>query len=217
MSNKKYTTAVFDLDGTLLDTLEDLTASINHMLSLNGFPLRTLGEIRTFVGNGMAKLVERSLPENADMNNFGAYSKQFTQHYGKNSKNKTRAYDGVIDVLCALKNKGIKTAVVSNKMDEQTKPLCREFFGSTVDYAVGQKEGIEKKPAPDSVFDALRTLGSGKEESVYIGDSDVDFMTAKNSGLDFIGVSWGFKGREFLEALGAKTVIDSPQELIEYF
>ena len=217
MSMKKYKTAVFDLDGTLLNTIDDLTDSVNFMLRLNSFPERTVDEVLTFVGNGIAKLVELSLPQKFSDEEFGRYLSQFREHYSRNSKNKTRTYEGIDEILPYLKGRGVKIAVVSNKVDDQTRPLCKEYFGENVDFSVGQKSGVEKKPAPDGVLDALENLGSSKEEAVYIGDSEVDFATAENSGLDFIGVSWGYRGRKFLENLGAATIIDSPEELKQFF
>lgn len=214
---KKYNTAVFDLDGTLLNTIDDLRDSVNYMLRLNGFPERTTGEVLTFVGNGIAKLVELSLPEKFSTEEFNKYLSQFRNHYSQNSKNKTCPYEGINDILAYLKGRGVKISVVSNKVDDQTKLLCKEYFGGNVDFAVGQKPGVEKKPAPDGVLDALKNISGKKEEAVYIGDSEVDYKTARNSGLDFIGVSWGYRGREFLENLGAKTIIDAPEELKEYF
>ena len=214
---KKYNTAVFDLDGTLLNTIDDLRDSVNYMLRLNGFPERTTGEVLTFVGNGIAKLVELSLPEKFSTEEFNKYLSQFRKHYSQNSKNKTCPYEGINDILAYLKGRGVKISVVSNKVDDQTKLLCKDYFGGNVDFAVGQKPGVEKKPAPDGVLDALKNISGKKEEAVYIGDSEVDYKTARNSGLDFIGVSWGYRGREFLENLGAKTIIDAPEELKEYF
>ncbi len=214
---KKYTAAVFDLDGTLTNTLEDLKDSVNYMLSAHGYPERSLEEIRNFVGNGVAKLVSRSLPEGVQGDEFAACLDDFKSHYSGNSMNKTRPYDGVLTVLEALKAAGIPTAVVSNKIDEQTKAICAGFFGGLIDYAVGQSDSIKPKPAPDAVFTALCRLGVKAEEAVYIGDSEVDFATAQNSGLDFIGAAWGFRGRSFLENLGAGTVPDSPLGLLDYF
>ena len=192
---KKYSSVVFDLDGTLLNTIDDLRDSVNHMLRLNSFPERTTQEVLTFVGNGIAKLVELSLPDGYDEKEFDRYLTEFREHYSLNSKNKTCPYDGVNDILAYLKGRNIKTAVVSNKVDDQTKILCKEYFYGNVDFAVGQRQGIEKKPAPDGVLDAIKNLGCKKEDAVYIGDSEVDFATAQNSGLDFIGVSWGYRGR----------------------
>ena len=216
-SMKKYSSVVFDLDGTLLNTIDDLRDSVNYMLRLNSFPERTTEEVLTFVGNGIAKLVELSLPDDYDEKEFDTYLSEFREHYSRNSKNKTCPYDGVNGILAYLKGRGIKTAVVSNKVDDQTKILCKEYFCGNVDFAVGQRQGIEKKPAPDGVLDAIKNLGCKKEEAVYIGDSEVDFATAQNSGLDFIGVSWGYRGRAFLEKLGAQTIVDSPDELKQFF
>lgn len=214
---KKYSSVVFDLDGTLLNTIDDLRDSVNYMLRLNGFPERTTEEVLSFVGNGIARLVELSLPENCETGKFNQYLNEFREHYSLNSKNKTCPYEGINDILSYLKGRGVKIAVVSNKVDDQTKILCKEYFGNNVDYAVGQKPGAQKKPAPDGVFDAILNINCRKEDAVYIGDSEVDFATANNSGLDFIGVSWGYRGRRFLENLGADIIVDTPSELKEYF
>lgn len=214
---KKYSSVVFDLDGTLLNTIDDLRDSVNYMLRLNCFPERTTEEVLAFVGNGIAKLVELSLPENYEAEKFNKYLNEFRDHYSLNSKNKTCPYEGINDILSYLKGRGVKIAVVSNKVDDQTKILCKEYFGNNVDFAMGQKPGVEKKPAPDGVLDAIKNLNCRKEDAVYIGDSEVDFATANNSGLDFIGVSWGYRGRSFLENLGAETIADNPDELKKYF
>lgn len=214
---KKYSSAVFDLDGTLLNTIDDLRDSVNYMLRLNSFPERTTAQVLTFVGNGIAKLVELSLPDGYDKNEFDRYLNEFREHYSRNSKNKTCPYEGVNDILTYLKGRGVKTAVVSNKVDDQTKILCKEYFHGNVDFAVGQRQGIEKKPAPDGVLDAIGNLGCKITDAVYIGDSEVDFATAQNSGLDFIGVSWGYRGRRFLEKLGAAVIVDTPEELKKFF
>lgn len=217
MKNKKYTTAVFDLDGTLLDTLEDLTDSVNYMLCENNMPMRSIDEIRTFVGNGLVNLIQRALPQNTDENKFNEYFVQFKTHYSMNSRNNTAPYDGVYDVLKTLKSNGIRIAVVSNKAHDQTSLLCNEMFGNSIDYAIGQSDGIRQKPAPDSVFEVLSKLESDKSKALYIGDSEVDVQTAANSGLDFVGVSWGFRGRKKLEDLGCENIADEASELLKYF
>jgi len=210
----KYKAAVFDLDGTLLNTLDDLADSVNAMLKMYSFPQRTVAEIRSFVGNGARNLIASSLPENSSPSLVDECLSVYIAHYSKNMNNKTRPYDGVPDLLQHLKQAGIKIAVCSNKGDENVKGLCNEYFGSLVDVASGELPGIKKKPAPDSIFDAIEALGADPNEVVYIGDSEVDVLTAKNAGISFIGVSWGFRDRADLIAEGAEVIADTADELL---
>lgn len=211
---KKITTIIWDLDGTLLNTLEDLTDSVNHMLSIHNYPLRTIGEIRSFVGNGLAKLTERSLPDSVTTEEYETCLSEFKAYYKLHMQDKTGPYDGVLDVLKALHDKGYRMAVVSNKADAAVKELIPIYFGDLLPIAIGDMEGREKKPAPDSVYEAMRQLGVTKEECIYIGDSDVDVNTARNSGIPGIAVLWGFRTKEQLEAVGATTFAEKPEELI---
>lgn len=211
---RKTDTVVFDLDGTLLNTLDDLKDSVNFALSRFGFSERSYEEIRSFVGNGVRLLVERAVPKGTDKAKTDECFSVFTAHYEKNMNNKTRPYDGVYPMLAAVKAAGYKTAVVSNKYDSAVKELIAELFGKYIDVAVGEVSGRAKKPAPDGVFAALGSLGSSADTAVYVGDSDVDYMTAVNSELPFIGVTWGFKDKEFLIECGAKILIDRPEDLI---
>ena len=211
---KKITTIIWDLDGTLLNTLEDLTDSVNHMLSIHNYPLRTIGEIRSFVGNGLAKLTERSLPDSVTTEEYETCLSEFKAYYKLHMQDKTGPYDGVLDVLKALHDKGYHMAVVSNKADAAVKELIPIYFGDLLPIAIGDMEGREKKPAPDSVYEAMRQLGVTKEECIYIGDSDVDVNTARNSGIPGIAVLWGFRTKEQLEAVGATTFAEKPEELI---
>ncbi len=208
-------TVIFDLDGTLLDTLTDLAASVNHALDAMGYPLRTKSEICSFVGNGVGLLISRAVPAGTDRKDVSKTFDIFSAYYSEHMNDTTRPYRGLVELLEKLKKLGYKTAVVSNKYDVAVKHLCKDFFGSTVDIAVGESEKIKRKPAPDGVYAALKELGEQKESAVYVGDADTDFNTAKNAGVDFIGVSWGFRPRELLISLGAKTVVDTPQELLK--
>lgn len=210
---KKYSTAIFDLDGTLLDTLDDLAGSVNYALEECGYPTRNVDEVRRFVGNGVEKLIELSVPEKTSKDNTAKCLSVFTNHYKENMRNHTRPYDGIMDLLEKLKAKNIKIAVVSNKMDEAVKLLCKKEFRDLFQLAIGSSEGIAKKPAPDTVLEALRLLKSKKEETLYIGDSDVDIETAKNANLTSVGVTWGFRDRELLKSKGADYIIDKPEEL----
>ncbi len=211
-----YNTYIFDLDGTLLDTLTDLAASTNYALRTHGMPEHTIDEVRRFVGNGVRKLMERAVPDGTDNPLFDEAFATFRQHYMEHSLDTTRPYEGIPDMLAALKAKGCHLAVVSNKMMAATQELCRHFFPETIEVAIGENEaeGIRKKPAPDTVIAALRQLGVGEEGAVYVGDSDVDIDTARNSNLPCISVLWGFRDRDFLLQHGASTLISAPEELL---
>lgn len=212
-----YNTFIFDLDGTLLNTLDDLAASVNYALRTHGMPERTLDEVRSFVGNGVRLLMERAIPEGTDNPRFEETFATFRQYYMDHSLDKTRPYEGIPEMIHALKQRGCRLAVVSNKFYAATQELIRHFFPE-ITVAIGEyeSEGIRKKPAPDTVFEALRQLGVGKENAVYVGDSDVDLQTAHNSGLPCISVLWGFRDRDFLLAHGATTFISQPKELLSY-
>ena len=211
-----YTTYIFDLDGTLLDTLGDLAASVNFALRSCGLPEHSIDEVRRFVGNGVRKLMERAVPDGADNPLFEEAYASFRQYYMEHALDTTRPYDGIPETLAALKARGCRLAVVSNKMMAATQALCSHFFPDTIEVAIGEHEaeGIRKKPAPDTVIAALRALGVGKEHAVYVGDSDVDIQTARNSGLPCISVLWGFRDRDFLKQHGAETFISTPSELL---
>jgi phosphoglycolate phosphatase len=211
-----YNTYIFDLDGTLLDTLTDLAASTNYALRTHGMPEHTIDEVRRFVGNGVRKLMERAVPDGTDNPLFDEAFATFRQHYMEHSLDTTRPYEGIPEMLAALKAKGCHLAVVSNKMMAATQELCRHFFPETIEVAIGENEaeGIRKKPAPDTVIAALRQLGVGEDGAVYVGDSDVDIATARNSNLPCISVLWGFRDRDFLLQHGASTLISAPEELL---
>ena len=211
-----FSTYIFDLDGTLLDTLGDLAASVNYALRTHGMPEHSVDDVRRFVGNGVRKLMERAVPDGADNPRFDAAFATFRQHYMAHSLDTTRPYEGIPEALEALKARGCHLAVVSNKMMAATQELCRHFFPDTIEVAIGEDEaaGIRRKPAPDTVFAALKALGAGKENAVYVGDSDVDIQTACNAGLPCISVLWGFRDRDFLISHGAQTFITHPAELL---
>ena len=211
-----YSTYIFDLDGTLLDTLGDLAASVNFALREHGMPEHSIDDVRSFVGNGVRLLMERAIPDGADNPDFEATFATFRQYYMAHSLDTTRPYDGVPEALRELRNRGCQLAVVSNKMMAATQELIRHFFPDTIAVAIGEHEaeGIRKKPAPDTVFAALRELGVGQEGAVYVGDSDVDILTAENAGLPCISVLWGFRDKDFLIKHGAKTLISAPSELL---
>ncbi len=212
-----YSTYIFDLDGTLLDTLTDLAASCNYALRTHGMPEHSIDDVRRFVGNGVRKLMERAIPDGDANPDFEATFATFREHYMVHSLDTTKPYPGIMDALAELKARGCRLAVVSNKMMPATVELCKYFFPETIEVAIGENEaeGIRKKPAPDTVFAALKQLGVSGDNAVYVGDSDVDLATARNSGLPCISVLWGFRDREFLLDHGATTFITSPKELLD--
>lgn len=209
----KYKTYIFDLDGTLLSTLADLAASTNYALRTHHMPERSLDEVRRFVGNGVKKLMERAIPDGLKNPLFEETFATFRQHYMQHNLDTTQPYPGIMQLLEQLKAEGKNIAVVSNKFYAATRELCRHFFGDLVPVAIGEREDIRKKPAPDTVIEALRELGVDKEGAVYIGDSDVDIMTAKNSGMPCVSVLWGFRDKEFLLEHGATTLISQPEDM----
>ena len=210
----RYDTYIFDLDGTLLDSLNDLYISTNYALRVHGMPERTLDEVRQFVGNGVKKLMERAIPAGLENPKFEETFATFREHYLVHNLDTTMPYPGVLQMLKKLKSQDKNLAIVSNKFYAATQSLCRHFFGDYVSVAIGERENIRKKPAPDTVREALRQLGTSTDHAVYIGDSEVDIMTAKNSGMPCISVLWGFRTREFLLAQGAERFISSPEELL---
>ncbi|WP_312370700.1 HAD family hydrolase [Lachnoclostridium sp.] len=209
-------TVIFDLDGTLLNTLEDLQSSVNATLSTYGYPERSLEEVRQFVGNGVARLMELAVPEQLDSEKSKEVLDNFKLHYAKNCNNKTKPYDGILTLLSDLKNQGYRLAIVSNKFDAAVKDLNQLYFSNYIEVAIGQREGVRKKPYPDTVNIALKELGSCAQEALYIGDSEVDIETAKNAGLRMISVDWGFRKREELIQNGAKIIVEKPEDIIEY-
>lgn len=213
---KKYDTVIFDLDGTLLDTLEDLTDAVNYAMRTMGMPERTIEEVRTFVGNGVKRLLELCVPDGFDNPAFEETFAKFREYYGLHCNDKTKAYDGVVRLLRELKDEGYALAIVSNKLDSAVKELSEIYFEGIVKVAIGEMEGVAKKPAPDTVYKALEELHKPAEGAVYVGDSEVDVMTAKNSGLPCISVLWGFRDEEFLKEHGAVQFARTPREVKEY-
>lgn len=209
-----FDTYIFDLDGTLLSTLKDLAASCNYALQLNGMPERTLEEVRMFVGNGVKKLMERAVPGGTGNPSFEKTLGDFRQHYMLHNMDSTKPYPGIIEMLKELKERGKNIAVVSNKFYNATQALCRHFFGSLVDVAIGEREDIKKKPAPDTVNEALRQLGADRRKAVYIGDSDVDVATARNCEMPCISVLWGFRDRDFLIEHDATIFVSTPEQIL---
>lgn len=208
-----YKAVLFDMDGTLLDTLEDLRDSTNHVLRLMGLPERSLEEMRAFVGNGAEMQLRRALGEHADEETVKRALSVYKPYYEAHCRIKTKPYAGVTELLEKLRERGVRTAVVSNKPDEAVKKLNGEYFGGRMDYALGPVEGRRCKPWPDMVETAMEALGAEKDSTVYVGDSEVDVQTGKNAGLDVIAVSWGFRDREQLIAAGAERIAETAEEL----
>ena len=212
---KQYNTYIFDLDGTLLNTINDLAASTNYALRQSGMPERTVDEVRQFVGNGVKKLMERAIPNGLDNPQFESTYQAFRNHYLKHSLDTTQPYPHIIKMLARLKSENKNIAVVSNKFYAATQELCRHFFSDYVTVAIGERDNIRKKPAPDTVLEAMKQLGVTTEGTVYVGDSEVDVETASNSGLPCISVLWGFRDKEFLKQHGATTFITSPLQIFD--
>jgi len=204
---------IFDLDGTLLDTLEDLKDSVNVALKRSGMPARSLEEVRRFVGNGIHRLIERAVPEGTAEETVEQVFMDFRSYYMEHCEDKTCTYPGIQELLEELNRLGISMAIVSNKADAAVKELAKGYFPQ-VKVAIGEREGIARKPAPDSVFEAMRLLGVTREEAIYVGDSDVDIATAKNAGLPCVAVTWGFRKEELLRSLNPAYVIHQPEELL---
>ena len=211
MNRKKL--VVFDMDGTILDTLDDLKESLNVTFRKFGFPERTREEVQGFVGNGIPKLIERAVPAGVQASVQEEVLKTFLEYYQIHCNDLTRPYKGIPELMKWLKEQGCLIAVASNKADPAVGKLCDIFFTGLVDFAVGDLPGQKKKPAPDMVNRVLNTLQIEKEEAVYIGDSEVDIATAKNAGLDCIVVTWGFRDRDLLEKSGGKLFADTTEQV----
>lgn len=214
---RDFKTYIFDLDGTLLSTLNDLASSTNYALRWAGMPERTIEEVRMFVGNGVKLLMERAIPEGVNNPKFEETYAKFREHYMEHNLDTTRPYDGVPELLHELKRRGKHLAIVSNKFYAATQDLAKHFFPDTIEVAIGERENIRKKPAPDTVLEALRQLNVSKEDAVYIGDSDVDIMTAKNCGLPCISVLWGFRDKDFLIEHGGSLFVEKPIEILSRY
>ncbi|MCR4902682.1 MAG: HAD family hydrolase [Butyrivibrio sp.] len=211
----KIDTIIFDLDGTLLYTLDDLKASVNYALSKHNMPQRSLEEIRQFVGNGVERLMELAVPDGKSNPEFATAFEEFKSHYLIHCNDTTRPYDGIMELLKELKKRGYKMAIVSNKYMTATQELNAMYFDKYITAAIGQSDSVRKKPAPDTVIEALKRLGSTKESSIYVGDSDVDVATARNSELPCISCLWGFRTKEELIKVGADTFVNTPGEILD--
>lgn len=205
--------AVFDLDGTLLNTLEDLADAVNYSLAQFGMPQRTIEEVRNYVGNGIRLLIERSVPNGTDLPVIDNVFECFKKYYQEHCNDNTKAYDGIIGMLKELKQSGIKLAVLSNKAQNAVTKLCDIYFDNLLDITFGAREGIAKKPAPDALLECAAIADIALEDIAYIGDSDVDVLTARNAGVDCIAVSWGFRDKGVLIKAGADKIADNIQVL----
>ncbi len=217
MSFSHIRTIVFDLDGTLLDSLTDLANSINAALQKHGLPQHTLAEVRQFVGNGIGKLAERAVADGTENPLYEAVLADTKAFYAQKCRENTSPYPGILPLLKALREKGFQLAVVSNKPDAQVKKLCSDFFGGLIAEAFGQQSGVLLKPAPDSLLRVMDDLHSSKEDTVYVGDSDVDIQTAANAGVPCISVLWGFRDYPVLKAAGGTVFVKSPAEMNALF
>lgn len=211
----KYKLAVFDLDGTLLDSLEDLRDSVNVVLEAHNYPKRSLEEIRHFVGNGSVKLIERAVPAGTSKEEEKIIHDEYKEYYDKHCNEKTKAYEGIIDVLKILKNNGVKLAILSNKPNFTVEKLNEIYFEGLFEIARGSLPEVAVKPAPDSLLRILKELNISRKDTVYIGDSDVDVNTAKNAEVDEIAVTWGFRDENFLKEKGATRFAKNSKELLE--
>ena len=209
-------TIIFDLDGTLLDTLEDLTDSVNHAMKQFGLPTRTIEEVRGFVGNGVAKLIERCIPQGLENPSYDRILTSFKEYYAQHCEDKTRPYVGIMELLEELSGQGYHMAIVSNKFDGAVKQLNQQYFKEYIPVAIGESATVKKKPAPDTVYQALTELACDVSQAVYVGDSEVDRQTAGNVPMPCVSVTWGFRTRQQLMEAGAADayMIKSPQELL---
>lgn len=213
----KYHTILFDLDGTLLNTLEDLTDAVNYVMDAYDFPEHSIEDVRCFVGNGIRVLMQRAIPEGEENPQFDEAFELFKRYYLAHNKVKTRPYDGIMELLGELKKRGVHMAIVSNKNQPTVEALCEEEFQGLISVAVGDGEGRARKPAPDGPMEAIRRLGlSGTEGVLYVGDSEVDAQTAENAGLGCVLVTWGFRTRQEMAPYAAFSFIDRPEELLEF-
>ena len=211
--NGKYELVIFDMDGTILYTLDDICDGVNASLSKHGLPVRTKDEIRRHIGNGIRHEIESSVPEGTKESMIDAVFHDFHAWYEIHCNDRTRPYDGIVELLEDLKQAGIHCAVVSNKADYAVKALNEIYFKGLLEAGVGEKDGIARKPAPDEVDEVLRLLNMERNRAVYIGDSEVDIETAANAGMDCIGVSWGYRDRKWLQECGAEVIVDEVSQL----
>ena len=211
---KRYRLAVFDLDGTLLNTLDDLAAATNHALAAHDLPPRTTDEVRRFVGNGIANLIRRAVPAGSPADLVEAVYATFNAYYAAHSLDVTAPYPGIPSPLDELRARGVRCCVVSNKGDYAVGPLVEHFFGDAFEVAVGEREGLRRKPCPDTVLACMDACQIPPADTVYIGDSEVDVATAEAAGIDCVCVTWGFRPLSTLLEAGASTIVDDTDQLL---
>ena len=210
----RYKLIIFDMDGTILDTINDLRSSVNYAMRSLGFPERSRNEILSFVGDGNRMLMRRSLPHGTDEETLNQSISKFHEYYKQHYTDETTTYSGMSELLTTLKERGYLLAVVSNKADYAVQELCCKYYNGIFDFALGDREGIPRKPDPAPINLALESLGITKDEVVYVGDSEVDIQLAMNAGLRCISVDWGFRPRDFLIISGAETIVSIPDEIL---
>lgn len=215
MDLMKYSAVIFDLDGTLLDTLDDLADSVNYAMSACGFPLRTREQTRLSIGNGVPRLIELSVPGGTGNPLYEKCLSIFKDNYFANRRNRTKPFDGIPEMLRGLKKLSVPTGVVSNKFDSAVKQLCAEYFGDLIDVAIGESPQVRRKPAPDCLEEAMRIIGVNPHECLYVGDSDTDIFTARNAGVDCASVLWGYRDEMILRSAGANKIISSPEQILK--
>lgn len=216
LNNKNTDTVIFDLDGTLLDTLDDLTNATNYVLNTYGYLSRTRDEVKSFVGNGLFMLIARAIPEIISKEDMNKAFLLLRDYYTKNCKIETKPFEGITDMLLRLKKEGYKLAVVSNKNNSAVKELCDYYFNGLINTAVGERDSVRRKPYPDSINEVLKVLNSDREKSVYVGDSEVDKYTADNANMKCILVDWGFRTKQMLIQYNPEIIIDEPNEIFKY-
>ncbi len=210
-----YRAVIFDMDGTLLNTLEDIAGGVNYTLQKHGYPVKTLEEVRLAVGNGAGRLMKNVLPQGAETLGFDKILKEYEAYYQGHCQIKTGAYPGIRSLLESLKKRGVLMAIVSNKGDGAVKELNRRYFPEVIQTAVGERPGIRRKPEPDAVLEALQLLGVSRQEALYVGDSEVDYHTARRAAIHCALVTWGFRRKEDLEQLRPDYLVENPKELLE--
>lgn len=211
----KYNTYIFDLDGTILDTLDDLSNAVNFAMRSKGYPERTVDEVRNFIGNGIRVLIKRAVPQGTGDEDYEQALEIFTKYYLEHIADYTKPYDGIVDVINSLRRSGCKVAVVSNKAHFAAQAVVKDFFGDIFDTVVGKKDEFPSKPEPDSLLYTIKSLGADKEKCIYIGDSDVDVLTAHNAGLPCIGVTWGNRDEDVLVKSGAEYIARTPSDILK--
>ena len=212
----KYKAVLFDMDGTVLDTLGDLAAAVNHTLREFSMPERSIAEVAAALSNGAAYLIAHTVPDGTPKELTDKVLAAYAPYYDAHCDILTGPYDGIVPLMEKLRDKGVKLAVISNKQDTAVKPLAEKYFPGLLEIAVGESAEVRRKPNPDAVLAALRHIGVEREDAIYVGDTEVDLQTARNAGMECASVDWGFRTREQLVEIGAEHIFDTVQELEEY-